>query len=137
MKIFFDSSALVKHYIQEKGSDEFNEIFRRSENMFVSIICLPEIFSALNRLKRTKLITGRQYDSIKKGVLEDFEGMTVCHLSIDVITQSIRLLENHLLRAMDALHLACSLQVQAEVFVTSDIDQAAVSKKIKQKTIQI
>ena len=137
MKTFFDSSALVKRYIQEQGSDKFNEIFQQSQNIFVSVICLPEIFCALNRLKREALINQKQYISLKEFVLQDFEGMSVCHLSSEVITQAIVLLENNPLRAMDAIHLACSLQVKAGIFVTGDMKQAAVAKKFKQKIIQI
>jgi uncharacterized protein len=37
-----------------------------------------------------------------------------------VISLSVNLLEKNVLRAMDALHVACALECQADLFATSD-----------------
>ena len=47
MKIFFDSSTLVKRYIQESGTAKINDLFVQTDQVFVSIIALPEVISAL------------------------------------------------------------------------------------------
>ena len=68
LNVFFDSSALAKRYIEEKGSDQVQAILSSASALAVSVICIPEIVSALSaggangdcRLKSTEL-PGHQY----------------------------------------------------------------------------
>ena len=57
MKIFFDSSALVKRYIQESGTAKVNDLFVQTDQVFVSIIALPEVISALTRKRIEKKLS--------------------------------------------------------------------------------
>ena len=50
MKLFLDTSALAKRYIAEQGSDGVLRLCREAEQLAVSVICLPEMISTLNRL---------------------------------------------------------------------------------------
>lgn len=127
MQVFFDSSSLAKRYLKEEGSEKVNEIFHQASSIVVSIICLPEIFSALNRLKRERKINGDQYDNIKRALAQDFKDFSVCDLTPAVIHKSISILELFDLRTMDALPIACALEMKAEIFVTADKKQMAAA----------
>ncbi len=48
LNVFFDSSALAKRYIEEKGSDQVQAILSSASALAVSVICIPEIVSALS-----------------------------------------------------------------------------------------
>ena len=137
MHVFFDSSALAKRYIKEKGSEQVNEIFAKATTIFVSIICLPEIFSALNRFQREQKINHDQYTQIKESLRHDFKDFSVCDLTPVVIEKSILILERFPLRTMDALHVACAMQVETELFVTGDKKQTMASQKSHLKTLFI
>ena len=50
MKVFFDTSALIKAYLTEEGSDKVNDILDDASIVYVSDIALIECFSVLNRL---------------------------------------------------------------------------------------
>jgi predicted nucleic acid-binding protein len=50
MRTFFDTSAFVKRYVEEPGSERVMEICREAEHLVLSLICLPEMVSTLNRL---------------------------------------------------------------------------------------
>ena len=50
MKIFFDSSAFAKRYIDEPGSDSVEAICQNATELALSVICMPEIISAMNRI---------------------------------------------------------------------------------------
>ncbi len=52
MKVFFDTSALVKRYVNETGSQQVVEICQKADALALSIICLPEMISTLCRLVR-------------------------------------------------------------------------------------
>jgi len=120
MRAFFDTSAFVKRYIEEPGSEKVMEICREAEHLVLSLICLPEMISTLSRLVREGKISSDQYQQIKDLILDDFEDVEVCDITTEVITQTIRCLENNPLCAMDALHLGCALVVKPDIFVSSD-----------------
>lgn len=128
MKTFFDSSAFVKRYVDEAGSQEVDELCQSASELALSIICLPEIISALNRRVREELLSAQQYDTIKDHLAADVHDATIINLTPAVITTSTSLLETSSLRAMDALHVACALAWQAELFVSSDQRQITAAE---------
>lgn len=133
MRAFFDTSAFVKRYIEEPGSERVMEICREAEHLVLSLLCLPEMISTLNRLVREGKLSCGQYQHIKDLILEDFEDVEVCHITTEVITEAIGCLEKNPLRAMDALHLGCALVVRPDLFVSSDRRQieAALSEGLE------
>lgn len=133
MKYFFDTSALAKRYITEKGSDIVNDLFVKSSGIYVSIICLPELFSALNRLKREGALTQSQYEGIKLSIVDEFKHFQVCEFSPTIIAQTVSLLEQFPLRSLDALHLACFMQTRNVTFVSSDQQQVKTVFNLKLK----
>ena len=137
MRLFIDSSALTKKYVREKGTDAALEILAKADHIYVSQICLPEIFSALNRNKRDLLINQAQYIELKENVLQDFAQFTVCQLTPHVLSKTVLLLEQHSLRTMDAIHLASALAIQIDLFVSADIRQITAAKASKIKTLRI
>lgn len=137
MKVFFDSSAFAKRYIEEQESDKVQQICFRASQLAVSVICLPEVISALCRLKRTGALTQQQYETAKKEFFTDLRDIAVCHLNPTVISRSIRVLEKSSIRAMDALHLACALEWRAGVFVSADARQALVAQTEGFKVLKV
>jgi len=71
MRIFCDSSSFVKKFIQETGSDEADEYCLKATSIGLSIICLPEMLSALNRKIRENNLTKENYRVIKNQILDD------------------------------------------------------------------
>jgi hypothetical protein len=71
----------------------------------------------------------RQYRSIRFG--EDVE---VRQITPSVISHSVNLLENDVLRAMDAFHVACAMEWGADLFVTSDRRQLTAAQKAGLRT---
>ncbi len=123
MKTFFDSSAFAKRYIEEKGSHLVDDICQDADELSISVICIPEIISALNRRVREKKLSQKDCRIIKQALSNDVRDILVINLTEEVIATSISLLENYTLRAMDALHVACALEWGAELFVSSDRQQ--------------
>jgi predicted nucleic acid-binding protein len=137
MRVFFDTSAFVKRYIEEPGSERVLEICMEAEHLVLSLICLPEMISTLNRLVREGKLSGDQYWQIKALILDDFEDVEVCDITTEVIKQTIGCLENNPLRAMDALHLGCALIVKPDLFVSSDRRQIEAAKREGLQAVEI
>jgi predicted nucleic acid-binding protein len=127
MRAFLDSSGLAKRYIKERGSDKVEEVLSGAAEAAVSLIGPPEIVSALCRLRRQSSISGSQYDLAKKALFRDIEDMSVCNVTIPTVLRAIELLEKHPLRTLDALHVACALEWQADLFVSSDRRQLSAA----------
>ncbi|MCL0065270.1 type II toxin-antitoxin system VapC family toxin [Dehalococcoidia bacterium] len=128
MKTFFDSSSFAKRFVEEQGSQEVDDLCQETSMLGLSVICLPEIISALNRRLREKCLTRQDYVKAKHRLAEDIRDAQVINLIPAVIDKAIILLESNDLRSMDALHIACALEWQAETFVTSDKKQANAAK---------
>ena len=120
MKLLVDTSSFAKRYIQEAGSEQLDEFLQQASELAVCVILLPELISALNRRLREGAIKKDEYRRSKKFLLNDVSDATVLQLTPAVISRSVSLMENSVLRAMDALHVACALEWKADLFVTSD-----------------
>jgi predicted nucleic acid-binding protein len=128
LNIFVDSSALAKRYIEEKGSDRLQAIISSASALGVSVICIPELISALCRRRRERRLSSQQYRDAKAAVLSDIEDASVIGISEEVIARSVELLEHFPLRSADALHLACAAEWSAELFVSADERQARAAR---------
>ena len=134
MKTFFDASAFAKRYVEETGSQLVDDICFTAKEISISIICVPEIISALNRRVREKRLSRQDYVTIKQHLSDDVRDAVIVNLIPEVIVTSTKLLEASSLRAMDALHVACALLWGAELFVSSDKRQTIAAKKAGLKT---
>ena len=115
MTLYLDSSALVKRYVKEVGSDAVTDVMSRASTYKMCRIGFVETVRAVAR----------------GGVPADVERMESDWASIDVIevdealtAHAAKLAVDHRLRTLDALHLAAGLALagDAPMFVTWDID---------------
>ena len=129
MRTFFDSSAFAKRYVDEAGSDAVDVLCRQDDDLGLSVICVPEIISALNRRLREKALSSQDYRKAKGSLAADLRDTDVVNLLPAVIASYIVILESSPIRAMDALQVACALEWKAELFVSSDKRQINAAKK--------
>jgi predicted nucleic acid-binding protein len=128
MKIFFDSSAFIKKFIQEQGSSEVDDYCLQASELGLSIICLPEMMSALNRKVRERNLSTDNYLKLKEQIAEDMKDIQIINLTPDVIESSITFLEENMLRSLDAIHLSCAKIWDAELFISSDKRQVLAAE---------
>lgn len=137
MRAFFDSSGLAKRYIKERGSEKVEEVLAGASEVAVSLIAPPEIVSALCRLRRQDAMSAAQYRLAKRSLFADIEDMSICTITVPVVGKAIDLLEKHPLRTLDALHLACAIDWQADLFVSSDRRQISAALKSGLHVVQV
>ena len=137
MKLAIDSSAFAKRYVREIGSDQLHQILQSASELALCVILVPEIISGLNRRKREGFLSLENYNLAKKQLLNDVRDTTILQITPSVVLHSIKLLEANTLRAMDAFHIACALEWQTDLFVTSDKKQfeAAVNAGISSEFV--
>lgn len=128
MLVFFDTSAFVKRYISETGTDAVLELCNTATELGLSGIAIPELISAFCRLRREGRITDSQYRQLKSLLLADIEDVAVCDLTPPVLAQAAATLESNVLRGMDAIHIGSAVVLKADLFVSGDhrqLDAAA------------
>lgn len=137
MKAFFDSSGLAKRYIEEPGSSRVQEILEEATSLGLSAICITEIVSALCRRKREGSISHQQYQEAQASLLNEAADSFVVNLTQEILLGTIALLEKSILRAMDAIPIACAIEWNADLFVSSDEKQLLAAKKAGLKITQV
>ncbi len=137
MRVFLDSSAIAKRYVEESGSEAVIAWCDRATELGIASIALPEIVSAFCRLRREKKLGESQYRQLKKYLFSDIEDIQICELSPQVLALAIKSLEENPLRAMDAIHVGCAIAWRAEMFISADKRQCAAARKAALKVTML
>ena len=125
---YFDTSALIKRYVDEPGRREVLTLLRRN-NCVVSAVLPVEVRSALRRRVADKTLEGTRVPAILKRVAADRPFWTVVEVSGDVLATAETLSAAHPLRALDAIHVASAQLFAARtatprlIFVSADLRQ--------------
>jgi predicted nucleic acid-binding protein len=134
MRVFFDSSAFVKRYVNEAGTDIVLKWCDQATEIVLSGIALPEIISAFCRLHREARITDMQYRQLKSLLLADIEDAAICDLTPAVLAQAISSLEKNVLRGMDAIHIGSAVALKVDVFISADKRQRDAAARMGLRT---
>lgn len=113
MSIYYaDSSALVKRYVVEAGSDWMQSLCDPADHHLIALahIGLVEIAAALG----IKTRQGFLLPGVRDGLLQDMqrdarEQYWLVDVDQIIVVQAIELTRRHKLRGYDAVHLACAL----------------------------
>jgi len=121
---FFDTSALVKRYHLEPGSDRVNAIFDDRDNiLIISELAIVELASALQRKRnRGEITLQAMNDALAQFANETLSDLIVAGFHSGFIQRARDLVLQHGLRTLDALQLTSALQFRAlsPVFVCAD-----------------
>ncbi len=115
---FLDSSALVKRYVLERGTNWIQIMLASSggHSIIVSRLTQAEIMSAVSRQKREGAVNPRTARAIRllldRHMRREY---TVVELTPQIIHRAEDLLETHPLRAYDAVQLASALESNARL----------------------
>ena len=131
---FIDTSALVKRYLVEKGSQWVNNLIVNPEpRIYISRLTETEVSAALTR---------RLEPENAKRVIGDFDQdlnntYTAVTNTDTMINDAVRLARSQRLRGCDSLQLATALEIAKDepslIFICSDIDllTAATAKGLQ------
>jgi predicted nucleic acid-binding protein len=131
--LYCDTSALLKLYLPEPGSDEFNEVVQGRDDVLVSDLAVTEITSALARRLRQKSLTREAARRLQHAILGrlDEGGYHRVELTRDVHRRAEHVLLSlpaTPLRAADALHLALATSARAASLASFDARLAAAAR---------
>lgn len=138
--LYVDTSALVKRYVNEPGSEWVRSITssEAGNTIIISQITRIELYSALNGALRGNKIRRNTYqayiDDITALLASEYEIINFQSSMVDI---ACRLLEQYKLRAYDSIQLASALEANSRllsirlpnlIFITGDLDLLEAAK---------
>jgi predicted nucleic acid-binding protein len=110
---YFDTSVVVKRYIQEPGSEQVRRLLRRNQ-LLSSTLTPVEIVSALCRRRRQGDLSSNALAGILRRVTSDCAGWELVEVNGTVLDRARELLQGVTpLRTLDAIQIASLITFQA------------------------
>lgn len=106
---YFDTSALVKQYLHEVGSDTILELLKTGDKVYTASLTYAETHAAFSRRTREGLLTRETTRRLAVRFDKDWESYDIVVMSEDVLILARQMLYRHPLRSADAIHLASAL----------------------------
>jgi predicted nucleic acid-binding protein len=107
--LYLDTSALVKLFFDEAGSNAVVDLVEQADSVITSQVAYAESCSALARRRRDKRLTQEEFNSAKKRLDEIWPQMDT--VLIDEIGAG-DLAIKHIIRGFDAIHLAAAIELR-------------------------
>lgn len=116
---FFDSSALVKAYIDEVGTAWARTILDDPQHrVFISALAEVEVTSALTRRSRAGDLTQLELDQACEELTQDCATYSQVDVTSQILEAAVANARHHSLRAYDAVQLASAIAVRTEILTT-------------------
>jgi predicted nucleic acid-binding protein len=136
--IYFDSSALVKRYLKETGTDVVLSLTTQEDFIATSKLAYPEILSAFMRKKRAGELGNEPLQSVLDRLESDWLELFIIEMHDELLPLVTSLIGKYPLKGADSIHLASALWLESTTgggvrFVASDENllNAAAKENLK------
>ena len=132
-RLFFDTSALVKRYYEEEGSETVDELIEAEDSeVVITSLAVVEVASALRRKRNRDEITSDDVSRLLSSFFEEaLAEFTILPMDDSFSETALDLVLRSDLRTLDSLQLAAALSIVTEtstpVFVCADRQLADVA----------
>jgi len=109
--LYLDTSALVKLYAEEEGTETVELAVDEAEAVATSVVAYAEARAALARKLREDVFSPEEHSEAVEALGEDWESVYKPEVTEDLVRAAGDLAEAHALRGFDAIHLASALLV--------------------------
>ena len=127
MNLYVDSSALLKRYVRESGSDLVADTFDEADVILTGRHTVVEI-----RRNLARLLEGAALAAARRQFEIDVDGLGLMALDAATCEAAAVVAESTGVRTLDALHLGAAQRAggAALVFLTFDIRQAQAARSL-------
>ena len=126
--IYLDTSALIKRFVNEKGSPLVHSLVQRREPVATAKIAYAEIFAGLARKLREGHLSETLHALACRQFERDWQAYLRVELQDDVLFLARDLIQRHPLKGFDAVHLASALSLRSAL--GEEITFAAADKRL-------
>jgi predicted nucleic acid-binding protein len=112
---YFDTSALIKRFVEEPGSKRVDAVLAREPIVATSKVAYAEIHAGLARKLREKALTTAAYRTTSRTFDSDWRAYLRVDLADPLLLIIRDLVRRHPLRGFDAIHLASAIRLQQQL----------------------
>ena len=112
MRVYLDTSALVKCYMTERNSPEVLDLAGRAEIVASSLLSRTEVAAALAKAVRLGVLRPQSRQDAHRDFLRDWADVSRIPVTEALVTRADTLAWDYALRAYDAVQLASALTWQ-------------------------
>jgi predicted nucleic acid-binding protein len=126
--IYFDASALVKSLIEEPGSVSIRnfllEIAQLEETVIfvTSAVTKAEIMAALSAIRRGRHLSQKKFEKAVADFKIRWKAFFIPEVTSCLIDKAGEIGLNHKIKGCDAFQLASALEVETDIFISTDND---------------
>lgn len=113
MILYMDTSALMKVYIEEDGSEVARRLVTGAD-LAMSRVGYAEARAGLARALRAGRLDERSFPTVLRSFEERWTLVSVVEITESLVREAGDLAQEHALRGFDAIHLASGLTFQRE-----------------------
>jgi len=113
--LYLDTSAMIKLYIQEAGSELIKEAIDTNRIIATAGIAYSEAISAFVRLTLLNSISKKDYEICKSSIKRDWASFFIIDVSENIIQLAADLIEKHKIRSFDGIHLASAVLLNKQI----------------------
>jgi predicted nucleic acid-binding protein len=133
---YFDTSALVKRYVRERGSAQVGSLLRRHD-LLSSAITPIEVLSAIWRRKRNGEVSEENFSATLSRVQSDRIRWELVEVGATVLGRAEEIVQGTVpMGALDAIHVASLMTFQSAAgirvpFITGDSRQRDAAEQMQ------
>lgn len=109
MILYCDTSALIKRYVEEEGTEAVDRLWDSALAIVTSTVAFAEALSAFSRKFREGILTHKEYLEAVKSFKKDHNHLILVQINKDLNVFIEDLVSRHPLRGFDAIHLASAI----------------------------
>jgi predicted nucleic acid-binding protein len=139
MNLYADTSALIKKYVRETGSEQVADHFNQYPVIGTAALTQAEMASAMSKAARLGWVNESEILTAWLDFLSHWPAYMRLPLSAGVVERAASIAWRHGLRAYDSVHLACALawkNVTGDEVIFACYDQN-LSKAARQEGLQV
>ncbi len=139
---YFDTSALIKRFVDESGSKRVAAVLAREPVVATSKVAYAEVHAGLARKLREKALATAAYRTISRTFDTDWRAYVRVDLADPLLLIVRDLVRRHPLRGFDAIHLASAMRLQQQLgeemrMVASDDRLLAAAEEEGLRTLDV
>ncbi|MDM8557847.1 type II toxin-antitoxin system VapC family toxin [Candidatus Parabeggiatoa sp. HSG14] len=133
MIIYFDASALIKSLIEEPGSINIHNFLLETAQLEETIIFATsavtkaEIMAALSAIRRGRHLTQKKFEKAVVDFKTRWKAFFIPEVTHFLIDKAGEIGLNHKIKGCDAFQLASALEVETDIFISTDNDLNAAA----------
>lgn len=112
MILYSDSSALIKRYVEEDGTREFDALWNSASEIATSTVAFAECMAAFGRKFRERIISESDYRLTIKEFKKEYTRLILVQINSELDRIIEDLIARYALKGFESIHLASALTIK-------------------------